>query len=186
MKKNLIIEKKSHLYIYECSKCGNEIYKYYEISPKKCFNCNSKNTFNSKVETVSIEKQYCPICNNYFQTSTYLALKIKDKHVLWLANMVTHHRHDHINWWNKMWGDYGQYYSNGWYHYSDYDSLKIKVNEQAKRQILRKCKQYMIDNGFTVEHVKQLQNTDEKTIALYEKHLGAIPEFQDVLSNSKN
>lgn len=173
---NIHTKKKSHIYLYECSKCGNEISKDYEISPKKCFKCNGNNTFSSKVETVFVEKQFCPICKYHFQTSTYLKLKIKDKHVLWLANMVTHYRHTHINHWNKMWGEYGHHYTNGWYHYYDYDDLKIEVNERAKRQILRKCKKYMIDNGFTVEHVKQLQNTDEKTIALYEKHLGSKPE----------
>lgn len=183
---NIKTKKKSRIYIYECSKCGNEISKDREIYPDRCFKCNSRNTFSSKVETVFVEKQFCPICKHHFQTSTYLKLKIKDKHVLWLANMVTHYRHSHITSWNKMWGEYGSYYRHGWYNHGNYDSMKIKVNEQAKRQILRKCTQYMIDKGFTVDHVKQLQHTDEKTIALYEKHLGSKPEFQSVSSISNN
>lgn len=70
-----------------------------------------------------------------------------------------------------MWGAYGYYYRQGWNSTKDYDEMKHEVNEQAKRQILRKCKQFMIENGFTAEHVKALKGTTEKTYELYQKTL---------------
>jgi len=84
--------------------------------------------------------------------------------------MVTHYRHNHLISWNKMWGKNGHNYRKGWY-FSEYAEKKTDVNERAKRQILRKCKDYMIANGFTADHVKQLTETDEKTIELYQKIL---------------
>jgi hypothetical protein len=85
--------------------------------------------------------------------------------------MVTHYRHNHLKSWDGMWGKNGDYYRKGWHH-SEYPGDKKDVNARAKRQILRKCKDYMITNGFTVNHVRRLAKTDEKTIELYQKILG--------------
>lgn len=161
----------SHLYHYECDVCGNQFTKKYETDENICFECSNSTSFSCDVETFEEDVIYCPICSEYFKASFYLSNVIKDEHVLWLANMVTHYRHYHIKYWNRMWSKHGVQYRNGWFNDFKYDEVKIRVNEQAKRQILRKCKQIMIDNGFTVEHINQLEHTDDKTIELYSKHL---------------
>lgn len=111
----------------------------------------------------------CPICNHVFSCSAYLKTVIKDEKVLWLANMITHYRHEHITSWNKCWGYNGRYYRSGWF--GDYESEKMMVNERAKRQIVRKANQFLIDNKIELEHFRQLQNTSEETIRLVEKIL---------------
>lgn len=55
----------------------------------------------------------------------------------------------------------------------NYEEMKSQVNERAKRQILRKCKKYMISNGFSVDDVKELDGTTQETINLYIKILNA-------------
>ena len=152
-----------------CSRCQNTIYISYIDQPKFCKRCMSYDTFECEEVGSKVIHQYCPICDDFFKTSYYLEKKIKNKHVRWLANMITHYRHEHITSWNNTWNK-GQY---GSIHLSQdtYEKEKIKVNERAKRQILRKCKNEMIKDGFMVKHVKQLQHTDNKTIELYEKYL---------------
>lgn len=158
-------------YHYRCVECGNEFYNLKYIDPYKCHDCGASYPFSREYEEKieEIEQQYCPICNVFFETSDYIKEHIEDEHVRWLANMVTHYRHCHITTWNKVWGKNG--YGSHNLDESTYDKEKAKVNERAKRQILRKCKDYMVKDGFKVEHIKQLQNTEKKTIELYEKLL---------------
>ena len=113
---------------------------------------------------------YCPLCNNWIIGSEYLFQTFADDDKAnWLANMVTHYRHGHITSWNKCWGRYGNYYRGYWF--KDYDEEKRKVNERQKRQILRQCKQFLLDHHFTVDDFKQLSETSEETIKLAEKIL---------------
>ena len=170
MKYKKSIKKEIH-YNYECINCGNEFSRRNRISINECYDCHAFNTLIEKrieKEQEYIE-QFCPICENFFHTSNFLNTNIKAEHVLWLANMVMHYRHNHITSWNKEWSRHG--YNTKHFNEDVYSTEKAKVNERAKRQILRKCTDYMQKNGFTVEHVKQLQNTDDKTILLYEKLL---------------
>ena len=112
----------------------------------------------------------CPYCNSRFECSEYLSKVFKNNpKIEWLANMVTHYRHDHLTSWNKCWGRYGNYYRGHWF--KDYDEEKRKVNERQKRQILRQCKQFLLDHHFTVDDFKQLSETSEETIKLAEKIL---------------
>ena len=111
----------------------------------------------------------CPICGRRFNCSDYLGAVISNERVLWFANMITHFRHDHIPSWNKCWGYNGHRYRKRWF--GDYDEEKAKVNERAKRQIIRKGRQFLLDNGFTVDHIQQLQNNKVETIVLAEKLL---------------
>ena len=114
---------------------------------------------------------YCPICKHYFDGSEYLkTVFLDDEKALWFANMVMHYRHSHITSWNKCWGYGGRYYRSGWF--GDYDEEKAKVNERAKRQILRKCKDYLKANGFTKDVLDKLQNTTEETREVAMKILG--------------
>lgn len=112
---------------------------------------------------------FCPICLNYFPESEFLKTVFADERTRWLANMVTHYRHTHITSWNKCWGYGGRYYRTGWF--GDYDEEKEKVNERAKRQIIRKCTKYLIFNVITVDHFLELQNTSSETVELATKKL---------------
>lgn len=112
---------------------------------------------------------YCPICRKEFLMSGHLFSVILDEKVLWIANMVTHYRHSHITWWNKCWGSSGSAYRQGWF--GDYDTEKRKVNEEAKRKIIKLSHQFMIEHGITIKHLKQLQHNDEETLKIAEKYL---------------
>lgn len=114
---------------------------------------------------------HCPICDKDKYESSYLAEAIKDEKARWIANMITHYRHDHITSWNKMWGENGWRYQQA-AHYDplDYEQRKIEVNERAKRQIIRKSFDYLKANGITKEHFLMLQNNDDiKTLELLNK-----------------
>lgn len=115
-------------------------------------------------------KFYCPLCNKCWQISEFLQKTFNDNDkALWFSNMVTHYRHEHITSWNKCWGYNGQYYRSKWF--KDYDSEKAKVNERAKRQIIRKAKDFMIKYEIGVETVKKLKGYDSKTIELANEKL---------------
>ena len=112
---------------------------------------------------------YCPICKQRFDTSDYLGKVFKgnDK-AMWLSNMVMHYRHNHIVSWNKYWGWYGRAYRKA-AHFSDYDTEKAIVNERAKRQIARKCPQYIVDKGIDTSVYSRLQGTTAETITVVDK-----------------
>ncbi len=119
-----------------------------------------------------VDKQFfCSVCDNYFQESKYLAEHIEDEKVRYVANMVTHMRHTHIKSWNRMWdkGAGGGYQTAA--HFGDYDDEKEKVNERQKRNLIRKSKDFLKAHGINSAHFLQLQENDEKTIALAKKVL---------------
>ena len=120
------------------------------------------------------EKQYCPICKKEFITSPYLNNIFNNGNSRWLANMVMHYRHSHTAW-DKTWSRGYYYRQQSWGNHKgyDYDKAKRIANERAKRQILRKCKDHMINMDFTVSDVEKLQGTEAKTIELYSKLLNA-------------
>lgn len=107
---------------------------------------------------------YCPMCRDRFAASPYLMTIFSVNKPLWLANMVTHYRHVHIKYYDK-WVRYMSWK----YNYSDF---KYIVNERAKRQILRRCKDHMKAHGVTIQDLLALQGRDQKTIELYAKVLG--------------
>ena len=111
---------------------------------------------------------YCPICEHRFDGSSYLKTVFIDERELWLANMVMHYRHSHITSWNKNWGYFGRYYRMA-SHFGNYDDEKAKVNERAKRQIARKCKDYIIANDVNEDVFNALQNTTEETLEVVRK-----------------
>lgn len=167
-----IIEKSRTVEYYECQYCSHTVYiKYFDQKyPSKCYSCEEYGTFEVVTKEENYSLQWCPICKKHFETSDYLSTVFECQHTLWLANMVTHFRHNHITSWDKQWGKNGHYYRSA-FPERDYDEMKKEVNERAKRQILRKCKTYMLEHGFKVEHVESLQNTTEKTLELYRKIL---------------
>lgn len=111
-----------------------------------------------------------PICGEYKMESEYLASVISEPGTLWIANMITHYRHTHISSWNKCWGYGGGRYRSGWF--GSYEDEKRKVNERAKRQILRKAGAYMRIHKINSRHFEGLQHNDEETLALARKALG--------------
>jgi hypothetical protein len=122
-------------------------------------------------ECVECNFLFCPMCNDYFKESAYLAAAISDIRARWIANMVTHYRHQHITSWNKMWGTYGDHYQQA-AHFRNYEVEKNKVNERAKRQIIKKCTAYLIEHEITKEHFFMLENNDDsKTVELLDKKL---------------
>lgn len=162
---------KTQLYIYSCEKCGNEFSRTYQCEPFECHSCHGYGTFKEEIVKIDELHQFCTICNLYFKTSIHLNEVFKnEERARWLANMVMHYRHDHLSSWDSTWGRNG--YANRFLKNVDYDTEKIKVNERAKRQILRKCKNYLIKNGFNANDILKLQNTEPKTTALYDKILG--------------
>jgi hypothetical protein len=117
-----------------------------------------------------LEKSICPICHSRVTKSDYLnEIFGEEPQVEWIANLITHYRHDHITSWDKCWGRNGSAYRGYWF--KDYEEEKSKVNERAKRQIIRKGHKILIQNGITTEHFKRLQNTTEQTIKVAEKNL---------------
>lgn len=112
---------------------------------------------------------YCPLCKSRFHGSDYLETVFEDEAQLWLANMVMHYRHNHITSWNKCWGRYGSRYRQNWF--GNYDEEKAKVNERAKRQIIRKAKDYLNAIGVKVSDFEVLQNTTEETLEVARKYL---------------
>ena len=114
---------------------------------------------------VDDEGFYCPLCDGVVEKSEYLSTVFKDNPKMeWLANMVTHYRHEHVKYYNNSVG----YVS----FFHDYDGFKNVVNNRTKRQIIRKCKAFLLANNFTSKQFIELQNTEEKTIALANKILG--------------
>ena len=124
------------------------------------------------------KNKICPICSRKVEQSDYLNQIFKDEpEVNYLAHMVTHYRHNHIDSWNKCWGRHGSRYRSNWF--GDYEEEKIKVNERAKRQIIRKGKDILNRLGITPDHFRRLQNTEQKTMDLSNKNLFKTPISND-------
>lgn len=120
--------------------------------------------------TICITESICPICGKHFTPSDYLAKVFADNpKALFIANLVTHYRHHHIESWNNCWGENGYYYRRDWFR--DYEKKKQKVNERAKRQIIRKATAILIKLGINSNTFRHLANTDAETIALAVKKL---------------
>ena len=107
---------------------------------------------------------FCPLCNKYFERSGYLhGVFVETPRVEWLANMITHYRHEHINYYNNGVGYVSRFHN--------YDRFKEKVNNRVKRQLLRKLHGFLFKVGVTSSDFALLQGTDGKTMLLAEKLL---------------
>lgn len=112
-----------------------------------------------------LQSFYCPLCKTIFSESEHLKKSIDGERRRWFANMITHYRHHHIQSWNRMWNKSGGAKYQTAAHFGDYDVEKEKINERAKRQIIRKCKEYLKLHQFTADDFR-LQGTDKMTEAL--------------------
>ena len=128
-----------------------------------------------KLMTVDKKMIYCPICNKNFKSSSYLVNVFgQNPNTLWFANMVTHYRHEHIKSWDRCWGYGGNSYRRGWF--KNYDTEKRKVNERAKRQIIRKCENFMLSKDFVADDLLVLNENSKETKDLI---LKKIPSEQN-------
>ncbi|WP_456469974.1 hypothetical protein [Caminibacter sp.] len=119
---------------------------------------------------------YCPVCGDFNLSiySDYLYNAFRDNYFAYVAAvLVTHYRHEHINYYDRSW-KYPKYREKN-KEYKSYEEFKVMVNNRAKRQILRKIKKDVnMKKDFKVLLVKafkKLQFNDEKTNELIEKIL---------------
>ncbi len=127
-----------------------------------------------------LEKFICPICKDVITRSEYLAGVFSDEPKLeYIANLVTHYRHAHISSWNRMWGHYGRSYRSA-AKFGDYEAEKKKVNERAKRQLIRSCYPIFVLLDITAEMFTRLENTDRYTLQIANEFLNGkvdLPEL---------
>lgn len=135
-------------------RCGSSKYRDEEFCPK-CRVDNEK-----QINGFGI----CPICGNEFKFSSYLNTAITNEKTRLVANLITHYRHEH----QKSWENQYKYISR-FYDENTYENAKIEHNNRAKRQILRKCKDWIRVNGITPENFMELKDNDEKTLELINK-----------------
>lgn len=135
-------------------RCGSSKYRDEEFCPK-CRIDNEK-----QINGFGI----CPICGNEFKFSSYLHAAIPDEKTRLVANLITHYRHEH----QKSWENQYKYISRV-YNENIYEKAKSEHNNRAKRQILRKCKPWITENGIAQYNFMELQDNDEKTIELIKK-----------------
>lgn len=118
-------------------------------------------------EIYDVRRFFCPMCDVYYEDSSYLNSVIPNEKTLWIANMITHYRHKHVKWWDNRWGRNGY----GGRKYGDYDKEKPVANNTFKRQIIKKCKDFLELQGIGKEHFLELQENDEMTLQLINKKL---------------
>ncbi|MEX1135856.1 MAG: hypothetical protein WEB89_03065 [Balneolales bacterium] len=122
-----------------------------------------------KTTTSAQTKFYCPLCDSHHAESEYLATAFKNDKTKWLANMITHYRHSHINSWDKVWGVGGYGYHN--LSQLTYSFEKEKINNFAKQQIVKEATDYLLYHNITELHFKALHGTNKKTLSLAGKML---------------
>jgi hypothetical protein len=112
-----------------------------------------------------VKEIYCPLCEDWVFGSDYLFNNIKEIDGIWVANMITHYRHEHRNW-DNQWGYISRFHN--------YDDAKLKVNNQIKRVLLRKkiFKKFIIDNKITKNAFLSLTHNDDKVLKYIENVFG--------------
>lgn len=135
-------------------KCGSSKYRDEEFCPQ-CRIENEKRIYGFGV---------CPLCNKEFKFSSHLNVVIPNEKTRLVANLITHYRHEHQKSWESQYKYISRHYDNG-----VYEKAKCEHNNRAKRQILKKCKEWIAENNITMENFLELQDNDEKTIELINK-----------------
>ncbi|MEX0685019.1 MAG: hypothetical protein WD267_09620 [Balneolales bacterium] len=107
---------------------------------------------------------YCPLCKAHHDESDFLATAIENEKTRWLANMVTHYRHVHMNIWDEKWG------AGGYGHQSSsqitYSIEKGNINNKSMQEIIKKATAFLTDHNITEYHFKTLQGSNRKTLDL--------------------
>lgn len=115
----------------------------------------------------------CPACREEVHRSDYLVMVFRgDPYAEWMANLVTHWRHEHQN-------SYGISLRNSTYREKmwrgrAYEEVKAEINNRAKRQLMRaiaRSRWPRKDKRGLVDAVGRLQNSDPMTLELRMKLL---------------
>ncbi|MCH7410170.1 hypothetical protein MM239_12250 [Belliella sp. DSM 111904] len=126
---------------------------------------NNVDILNKEDNLRYLKEQICPITNVKIKQSPYLAKVFQsDEKTLWIANLITHYRHNiYANWYvscicRRDWTE-------------DFYEEKDKVNEIAMKQIIKKAHKILIDCGITPEVFGNLEGTTEETMKVAKKFL---------------
>jgi hypothetical protein len=88
-----------------------------------------------------------------------------DYYAEWAANLVTHYRHFHIKYYDRSWRSSAYASKNP--EYREHEDFKIKVNNRAKRQLIRALRRTRWPERFKViKGFLKLMHNDKKTIKL--------------------
>lgn len=158
-----------------CEVCGVPIRDEYTFCREHRFNkckCGTKkyrddvSCLNCKLEDEKQKNGFsiCPLCGEEFKFSEYLNTAILNPKTRLIANLITHYRHSHQKSWESQYKYISRYCNDG-----VYERAKIEHNNRAKRQILRKCKEWIKDNELNAQNFLELQDNDNKTIELINK-----------------
>ena len=107
---------------------------------------------------------FCPICGEEFIFSSFLHGAIPNEKTRLIANLITHYRHVHQSSWNKS-----CHYITRKYGEDTYEKCKKEHNNRAKRQIIRKAMDWIIEKNISKQDFLDLKHNDAKTIELIEK-----------------
>ena len=166
-----------------CEKCGTEEAGSCVICDKIVCLSNAHNfesetvcsdCFNKKQEIV-----WCPKCERSFPNKGFLNFIFRnDSAVLHAAALVTHYRHTHVKSYDRACRNPSYAAKIPHYNYVDY---KAKVNNCAKRQIIRAIVKHVEKNSYPetapisarglILGFGVLKENDEATKRLIEKHL---------------
>ncbi len=127
---------------------------------------------------------WCPKCGVTFKQFGYLKIAFRQNRPgLHAAALVTHYRHSHVKSHDRAWSN--RHYANAIPGY-DYDEYKAKVNNQAKRQLIRAIAKQLKENTYPetapidarrlIRGFGDLQENDEKTKQLIEAVIAKVGE----------
>lgn len=110
----------------------------------------------------------CPACGEGVPRSNYLLTVFRgDPYAEWMANLVTHWRHDHQNGYNASLQS--TRYRDKMWRGRAYEEVKAEINNRAKRQLMRaiaRSRWPRKDKYGLVDAVGRLQNGDSMTLEL--------------------
>jgi len=101
----------------------------------------------------------CPLCGSTFVASDYLRTVFVDTWSEWAANLVTHYRHAHT--------DYDAVCQSGFESDAEHAAFKRRVNNGAKREILRGILSSKLDQAEQrrlIAGFAALEHNDEVTV----------------------
>jgi hypothetical protein len=111
----------------------------------------------------------CPLCNKVIHSSPYLhQVFLNDELTEYVANLVTHYRHEHIRYYNNAYTTNSNYTSKA-LHGKSWEEFKTIVNNRAKRKLIKaliKKNRTDLIQGFI-----KLQGNDTQTNELINKTL---------------
>jgi archaellum component FlaC len=153
----------------------NELYKAVKLITNDIMdNINKINNMEDIKQIVKKKEKdiiYCPVCGKFHKdiNSEYLKKVFNNnKYAYTAAVLVTHYRHEHISYYDKSW--MFRRYRDKNPEYTTHEHFKEKVNNRAKRQIIRKTmKDNILKDSAKIKLLngfKKLQKNDLKTTEL--------------------